>query len=48
LTYVSAANFTGTDTFTYSVGTVTINVAAEVWYVDNSFSGSSTVCPLCR
>ena len=52
--YVSAANFTGTDTFTYtirddgidgiagnsddltSVGTVTITVANQVWYVDNS------------
>jgi hypothetical protein len=53
-TYISAANFTGTDTFTYTirdkgldgiagnaddltgVGTVTITVANQVWYVDNT------------
>ncbi|MEK6281956.1 MAG: Ig-like domain repeat protein [Acidobacteriota bacterium] len=52
-TYISAANFVGTDTFTYTlrddgtdgiagnaddltgVGTVTITVANQVWYVDN-------------
>jgi CSLREA domain-containing protein/uncharacterized repeat protein (TIGR01451 family) len=58
-TYISAANFTGTDTFTYTirddgtdsipgnaddltgVGTVTITVANQVWYVDKSFAGTS-------
>ena len=53
-TYISAANFTGNDTFTYtirdkgldgvagnaddliSVGTATITVANQVWYVDNT------------
>jgi hypothetical protein len=58
-TYVSAANFTGTDTFTYtirdkgldglantaddltSVGTVTITVANQVWYVDANAAGGT-------
>ena len=58
-TYISAANFTGTDTFTYTirdkgldgvagngddltgVGTVTITVSNQVWYVDSSFAGTS-------
>ncbi|HEX6750724.1 MAG TPA: Ig-like domain-containing protein [Longimicrobium sp.] len=43
-TYLSAAGFTGTDSFQYTVtdgsltanGTVTMNVPNRVWYVDNS------------
>ena len=45
-TYLPAAGFTGNDTFTYhasdgtatSAGTVTVNVASRVWYVDNSLA----------
>jgi len=43
-TYLSAAGFTGTDSFTYTVtdgtltatGTVTMNVPTRVWYVNNA------------
>jgi VCBS repeat-containing protein len=59
-TYVSAANFTGTDTFAYTlrddgsdgiagnaddmtgVGTVTITVSGQVWYVDSTAGPGGT------
>jgi len=49
-TYLPPANFTGADTFTYTVsdgvgtgtGTVTVTVITRVWYVDNTATAGGT------
>jgi VCBS repeat-containing protein len=50
--YTSAAGYTGTDSFTYTItdaggfadtATVTVSVGASVWFIDNNAAGSSNI-----